>query len=61
VVRAVIRIRLLRRAHLDGELPGVYPDGITAFLMIQLAPDSGNAAALVFFLFDPRTPCRRTK
>ena len=28
------------------------PDGITSFSMIQLASDSGNAAALVFFLFD---------
>jgi ATP-dependent DNA ligase len=30
----------------------VGPDGITSFSMIQLASDSGNAAALVFFLFD---------
>ncbi len=28
------------------------PDGVTSFSMIQLASDSGNAAALVFFLFD---------
>ena len=28
------------------------PDGITSFSIIQLASDSGNAAALVFFLFD---------
>ena len=28
------------------------PDGITSFSMIQLASDSGSAAALVFFLFD---------
>jgi hypothetical protein len=28
------------------------PDGITSFSMIQLASDSGNAAALVCFLFD---------
>jgi DNA ligase D-like protein (predicted ligase) len=33
-------------------LCGVRPDGITSFSMIQLASDSGNAAALVFFLFD---------
>jgi bifunctional non-homologous end joining protein LigD len=41
-----------REAYLDGELCGVGPDGITSFSMIQLASDTGNAAALVFFLFD---------
>jgi len=41
-----------RQAYLDGELCGVGPDGITSFSMIQLASDSGNAAALVFSLFD---------
>ena len=41
-----------RAAYLDGELCGVGPDGITAFNIVQLASDSGNAAALVFFLFD---------
>ncbi|HEY1260497.1 MAG TPA: non-homologous end-joining DNA ligase [Stellaceae bacterium] len=41
-----------RDAYLDGELCGVDPDGITSFSMIQLASDAGNAAALVFFLFD---------
>src|SRR5215469_3759518 len=41
-----------RQAYLDGELCGVGPDGITSFSMIQLASDSGNAAALVFFLVD---------
>ena len=41
-----------RQAYLDGELCGVRPDGITSFSMIQLASDSGNAAVLVFFLFD---------
>jgi ATP-dependent DNA ligase len=40
-----------RQAYLNGELCGG-PDGITSFSMIQLASDSGNAAALVFFLFD---------
>ena len=34
------------------ELCGVGPDGVTSFSMIQAASDSGNAAALVFFLFD---------
>jgi bifunctional non-homologous end joining protein LigD len=41
-----------RQVYLDGELCGVRPDGITSFSMIQMASDSGNAAALVFFLFD---------
>jgi ATP-dependent DNA ligase len=41
-----------RQAYLDGELCGVRPDGITYFSVIQAASDSGNAAALVFFLFD---------
>jgi DNA ligase D-like protein (predicted ligase) len=41
-----------QQAYLDGELCGVGPDGLTSFSMIQLASDSGNAAALVFFLFD---------
>jgi DNA ligase D-like protein (predicted ligase) len=41
-----------RQVYLDGELCGVGADGITSFSMIQLASDSGNAAALVFFLFD---------
>jgi bifunctional non-homologous end joining protein LigD len=41
-----------RQAYLDGELCGVSPDGITSFSMIQLASDAGNAAGLVFFLFD---------
>ena len=33
-------------------LCGVGPGGITSFSTIQLAADSGNAAALVFFVFD---------
>ena len=41
-----------RQAYLDGELCGVGPDGVTMFNIVQLASDSGNAAALVFFLFD---------
>jgi bifunctional non-homologous end joining protein LigD len=39
-------------AYLDGELCGVRPDGTTSFGMIQAASESGNADALVFFLFD---------
>ena len=41
-----------RQAYLDGELCGVGPDGITAFNIVQLASYSGNASALVFYLFD---------
>src|SRR5271163_2773216 len=41
-----------RQAYLDGELCGVRPDGNTSFSMIQMASDAGNAAGLVFFLFD---------
>jgi DNA ligase D-like protein (predicted ligase) len=41
-----------RQAYLDGELCGVGLDGITSFSMIQMASDAGNAAGLVFFLFD---------
>jgi ATP-dependent DNA ligase len=40
------------QAYLDGDLCGVGADGITSFSMIQLASDAGNAAGLVFFLFD---------
>jgi ATP-dependent DNA ligase len=40
------------QAYLDGELCGVGPDGLTSFSMIQLASDAGNAAGLMFFLFD---------
>ena len=29
----------------------VRPDGVTSYSMIQLASDSGNAAAVVLFLF----------
>src|SRR5215204_3159573 len=42
----------VRSAYLDGELCGVRSDGTTSFSMIQAACDAGNAAALVFFLFD---------
>ena len=40
------------QAYLDGELCGVRPDGTTSFSIIQAASNTGNAAALVFFLFD---------
>ena len=51
-IAAAVSSIVAREAYLDGELCGVGPDGITSFSMIQLASDSGNAAALVFFLFD---------
>jgi ATP-dependent DNA ligase len=38
-----------RQAYLDGELCGI---GIPSFNIVQLASDRGNAASLVFFLFD---------
>ena len=41
-----------RQAYLDGELCGIRPDGTTSFSLIQNASDTGNSAALVFFLFD---------
>jgi ATP-dependent DNA ligase len=41
-----------RQAYLDGELCDVFPDGVTSFSMIQAASDAGNAAGLVFFVFD---------
>jgi len=41
-----------RQAYLDGELCGVRPDGVTSFSMIQATSDAGNAAGLVYFIFD---------
>jgi bifunctional non-homologous end joining protein LigD len=41
-----------RQAYLDGELCGVFPDGISSFGMIQAASDAGNAAGLVYIIFD---------
>jgi bifunctional non-homologous end joining protein LigD len=53
-----------RQAYLDGELCGVGPDGITSFSIIQLASDSGDAAALVsscsiFFTSTAKISARR--
>jgi bifunctional non-homologous end joining protein LigD len=42
----------VRQAYLDGELCGVGLDGITHFSIVQAASEAGNAAALVFYLFD---------
>jgi DNA ligase D-like protein (predicted ligase) len=52
IAAAVLSLPGVRQAYLDGELCGVRPDGITSFSMIQMASDAGNAAGLVFFLFD---------
>jgi len=41
-----------KQAYLDGEPCGVFPGGITSFSMIQAACMLGNAAGLVFFIFD---------
>jgi ATP dependent DNA ligase domain len=51
IARAVAAL-VARQVYLDGELCGIGPDGVTSFSMIQLASDAGNAAGLVFFLFD---------
>jgi DNA ligase D-like protein (predicted ligase) len=51
-IAAAVSSIAARQTYLDGEVCGVGPDGITSFSMIQAASDSGNAAALVFFLFD---------
>jgi ATP-dependent DNA ligase len=51
-IAAAVAALPARQAYLDGELCGVRPDGITSFSMVQLASDAGNAAGLVFFLFD---------
>ena len=51
IARAVTALDA-RQAYIDGELCGVGPDGITSFSRIQAASDAGNAAGLVFFLFD---------
>jgi DNA ligase D-like protein (predicted ligase) len=41
-----------KQAYLDGELCGVRSDGKSSFSRIQTASDTGNADALIFFLFD---------
>jgi DNA ligase D-like protein (predicted ligase) len=51
-IAAAVSTLPARQAYLDGELCGVRQDGKTSFSMIQAASDSGNAHALVFFLFD---------
>jgi len=51
-IAEALRSLPVSQAYLDGELCGLRPDGTTSFNMIQAASDSGNADALVFFLFD---------
>src|SRR5271166_1571294 len=51
-IAAAVSALSARQAYLDGELCGVFPDGITSFGMIQAASDASNAAGLVFFIFD---------
>jgi DNA ligase D-like protein (predicted ligase) len=52
LIAAALSVLPAGQAYLDGELCGVRPDGKTSFSVIQAASDSGNADALVFFLFD---------
>jgi ATP-dependent DNA ligase len=52
LIAAALSALPARQAYLDGELCGVRPDGKTSFSLIQAASDSGDADALVFFLFD---------
>ena len=51
-VAAALSVLPANQAYVDGELCGVRPDVKTSFSMIQAASDSGNADALVFFIFD---------
>jgi ATP-dependent DNA ligase len=51
-IAAALSVAPANQAYLDGELCGIRSDGKTSFNMIQAASDSGNADALVFFLFD---------
>jgi ATP-dependent DNA ligase len=43
-IAAAVAALPARQAYLEGELCGVFPDGITSFGMIQAASDAGNAA-----------------
>jgi ATP-dependent DNA ligase len=51
-IAAALSVLPANQAYFDGELCGVRSDGKSSFSMIQAASDSGNAVALVFFLFD---------
>jgi len=41
-IAAALSLLGARQAYLDGELCGVFPDGITSFSMIQAASDAGS-------------------
>src|SRR5262249_48802567 len=51
-VAAALSALRAKQGYLDGELCGITRDGKTSFSLIQTASDSGNADALIFFLFD---------
>jgi ATP dependent DNA ligase domain len=51
-IAAAVSALPAKQAYLDGELCGITRDGKTSFSLIQTASDSGNADALIFFLFD---------
>jgi ATP-dependent DNA ligase len=51
-IAATVSILPAKQAYLDGELCGITRDGKTSFSMIQTASDTGNADALIFFIFD---------
>jgi ATP-dependent DNA ligase len=59
IARAVSALAA-RQAYLDGELCGVFPDGITSFGMIQAASDAGNAAGAGVLRLRP-APSRRRR
>jgi bifunctional non-homologous end joining protein LigD len=52
MLEQIVALALAAAKRLFIELCGVRPDGTTSFSMIQAASDTGNADALVFFLFD---------
>jgi ATP-dependent DNA ligase len=51
-IAAALSVLPLRQAYFDGELYGIHANGKTSFSLIQAASDTGNAGALVFFMFD---------
>jgi ATP-dependent DNA ligase len=51
-IAAPVSVLPAKQAYLDGQLCGITRDRKTSFSLIQTASDSGNADALVFFLFD---------
>jgi len=51
-IAAALFVLPLQQAYFDGELCGIRPHGKTSFSLIQAASDTGNADALVFFMFD---------